>query len=138
MPTKKWLRTHRARRKARRRGRKRTLSDEELVQYYLTTLLGPALLPKPPVDPYARGNVVPPMKTSHTVSYEAAHGMRGNQKPLWGHRAYNPDFGNMTGIVRTTVPIWSDRPQMYAPVGRLPGDDADAPHQRWRAEYRKL
>ena len=129
MPSKKWLRTHRARRRARRRGRKRELSEDYLVHYYLTQLLGPQLLPRPPVDPYARGNVVPPMKTAQKVSYEMASGMRGNTKPLWGHRAYNPDFGNMTGIVRTTVPIWSNKPQLFL--------DPSQPDAR-RVEYRKV
>ena len=109
MPTKKWKRTHRARRRARRRGRKRQVSDDDLIEYYLTTILGPHLLPRPPVDPYARGNVVPPMKTAQKTSYELAKSMRGNQQPLWGHRPYDAEqFGTMSGLVRTTVPIWSN------------------------------
>ena len=119
MPTKQWLRTHRRRRRARRRGAKRSQTEDFLIQYYLNTLLGPALLPRPPVDPYARGNVVPPMKTAQKVSYEHAHSKRGNQKPLWGHRAYDPNFGNVTGIVRMATPLWSDRPQLFAPTGQV-------------------
>ena len=44
-------------------------------------------MPKPPVDPYARGNVVPPMKTAQKTSYEVAHRARGGTKPLWGHHS---------------------------------------------------
>ena len=107
MPSQKWKKTHRARRRARRRGRKREVSDEYLIRYYLNTILGPMLMPKPPVDPYARGNIVPPMKTAQKVSYEDAHRARGNTKPLWGHRSYDPEFGSLSGIVRSAVPIWS-------------------------------
>ena len=113
MPSQKWKKTHRARRRLRRRGRKRQTSDEQLIHYYLTTLLGPALMPKPPVDPYARGNVVPPMKTAQKTSYEVAHRARGGAKPLWGHRPYDPEFGNLSGITRSTVPIWSSQPQLF-------------------------
>lgn len=85
-------------------------------------------MPKPPIDPYARGNVVPPMKTAQKTSYEVARRARGNTKPAWGHRAYNPDFGNLSGITRTTVPIWSDQPQLFLdPAQGVPA----------RAEYRR-
>jgi hypothetical protein len=80
---------------------------EYLISHLLTNVLGPQLLPRPPWDPYARGNVVPPMKTAQKRSAER-YEVAGGGKPLWANRAYNPDFGNMTGIVRTTVPIWSN------------------------------
>ena len=128
MPSEKWKRTHRARRRARRRGRGRKTSDEALIHHYLTTILGPALMPRPPVDPYARGNVVPPMKTAQKLSYEVAHRARGGVKPLWGHRPYDRDFGNLSGITRTSVPIWSERPQLFL------DQTANVPS---RAEYRR-
>ena len=83
---------------------------EYLISHLLTNVLGPQLLPRAaasPWDPYARGNVVPPMKTAQKRSAER-YEIAGGGKPLWANRAYNPDFGNMTGIVRTTVPIWSN------------------------------
>ena len=75
---------------------------EYLISHLLTNVLGPQLLPRAAASPwpYARGNVVPPMKTAQNERYEVA----GGGKPLWANRAY----GNMTGIVRTTVPIWSN------------------------------
>lgn len=76
-------------------------------------------MPKPPVDPYARGNVVPPMKTAQKTSYEVAHRARG-AKPLWGHRPYDPEFGNLSGITRSTVPIWSSRCQRHGASGAVP------------------
>ena len=40
--------------------------------------------PKPPVDPYARGSVVPPMKTAQKVSAEHVEQTMG--KSPWGNR----------------------------------------------------
>ena len=74
---------------------------EYLISHLLTNVLGPQLLPRPPWDPYARGNVVPPMKTAQKRSAERYEVGRREA-------AAYPDFGNMTGIVRTTVPIWSN------------------------------
>ena len=88
MPSKHWKRAHRARRRARRRGQRKPAYDYDYIQHYLLTkLLGPQLLPRPPVDPYARGNVVPPMKTAQKVSaerYTVANKLRTGGKPLWG------------------------------------------------------
>ena len=113
MRSQKGTGTHRAGRRWRWRGRRRRACGGQLIHYYLATLLGPALMPKPPVDPYARGNVVPPMKTAQKTSYEVAHRARGGAKPLWGHRPYDPEFGNLSGITRSTVPIWSSQPQLF-------------------------
>lgn len=124
MPSKHWKRAHRARRRARRRGQRKPAYDYDYIQHYLLTkLLGPQLLPRPPVDPYARGNVVPPMKTAQKVSaerYTVANKLRGTGgKPLWGNRPYNPDFGGMsTGLVRTTVPLWSSAAEARRPEYR--------------------
>ena len=61
--------------------------------------------PKPPVDPYARGSVVPPMKTAQKVSAEHAEYNMG--KSVWGNRRYDADrFGTNTGLGRSTIPIW--------------------------------
>ena len=94
---------------------------EYLISHLLTNVLGPQLLPRAPWDPYARGNVVPPMKTAQKRSaerYEIA---------LWANRAYNPDFGNMTGIVRTTVPIWGNEHAAGASTGRFNSPSGRAP-----------
>ena len=110
MPSKLWHRSLRARRRKRRRRRSqpREHTMEYLVHHLLTNVLGPQLLPRAPWDPYARGNVVPPRKTVQKRSAEQYEVASGGGKPLWADRAYNPDFGNMTGLVRTMVPIWSD------------------------------
>ena len=46
--------------------------------------------PAPPIDPYARGGVVPPMKTAQKMSYAALANDTGG--PLWGVPPYRgPD-----------------------------------------------
>ena len=114
MPSKRWkaaLRTRRTkRRRARRRRRARgesapDIEDADMISAILRALTMNVARPKPPVDPYARGSVVPPMKTAQKVSAEHAEYNMG--KSVWGNRPYDADrFGTNTGLVRSTIPIW--------------------------------
>ena len=85
MPSKRWRAAVRGRRHKRRRARRRRrarggsapeVDDADFITAILRALTMNVARPKPPVDPYARGSVVPPMKTAQKVSAEhAEYGM---------------------------------------------------------------
>ena len=113
MPSKRWRAAVRGRRHKRRRARRRRrarggsapeVDDADFITAILRALTTNVARPKPPVDPYARGSVVPPMKTAQKVSAEHAEYNMG--KSAWGNRPFDPERGAYTGLVRTTVPIW--------------------------------
>ena len=114
MPSKRWKAAVRGRRHKRRRARRRRrarggsapeVDDADFITAILRALTMNVARPKPPVDPYARGSVVPPMKTAQKVSAE--HAEYGMGKSLWGNRPYDADqWGNSYGLERTTIPIW--------------------------------
>ena len=109
MPSKRWKAALRARRTKRRRARRRRrargesapdIEDADMISAIIRALTMNIARPKPPVDPYARGSVVPPMKTAQKVSAEQAEQTLG--KSPWGNRSY--------GLMRPNVPIWGGDP----------------------------
>ena len=109
MPSKRWKAAKQTRRHKRRRARRRRrargesapeIEDSDLISAILRALTMNVARPKPPVDPYARGSVVPPMKTAQKVSAEHVEQTMG--KSPWGNRPY--------GLMRPNVPIWGGDP----------------------------
>ena len=113
MPSKRWKAAVRGRRHKRRRARRHRrarggsapkVDDADFITAILRALTTNVARPKPPVDPYARGSVVPPMKTAQKVSTEHAEQRMG--KSAWGNRPY--------GLMRPNVPIWGGDPDAAA------------------------